>query len=150
MARFIGIDYGRARIGIAVTDPLGIISSPLKTISSDEVIPFLQEYTKKEPIEGIAIGMPRDLQHREGAMCLLVKRFTRLLNRYFPNIPLYHHDERFTSVIAHQTLIESCMKKKKRRNKRLLDAISASLILRSFLELHARGRSHPVNDPRYA
>ena len=144
MARWIGIDYGKKRVGIAVTDPLGLISSPLKTIAPREVIPFLQKYVAQEPIAGIVIGMPYDLQRRAGEMVALVKQLTRLLHCYFPSIPLYHHDERFTSVLAQASLLESGVKKKKRQDKALLDAISASFILESFLHLHARGKSQDV------
>lgn len=147
MARFIGIDYGRKRTGIAVTDPLGLISSPLKTLMSYEVLSFLQNYTAREHIAGIIIGLPSDLQGRYGEMTLLVKGFTRLLNRYFPKTPLYHYDERFTSVLAKKSLLEAGTKKKQRRKKDLLDAISASLILSSFLELHGRGKSQSITHP---
>lgn len=145
MARWIGIDYGKKRVGIAVTDPLGLISSPLKTVAPKEVLPFLQTYTAHEQIAGIVIGMPYDLQNRAGEMVALVKQFTRLLHRYFPTIPLYHHDERFTSSLAQASLLESGVKKKKRQDKALLDAISASFILESFLQLHARGKSQSVS-----
>lgn len=149
MARFIGIDYGIKRVGIAVTDPLGLISAPLKTLMPDEVLPFLQKYTVQEHVAGITIGMPADLQGRHRETANLVKRFTRFLHRYLPTIPLYHHDERFTSVLAKASLLEAGIKKKKRekQKKDLLDAISASFILRSFLELHGRGRSQSVTHP---
>ena len=145
MARFIGIDYGTVRIGVAVTDPLGLIAYPLKTVKANEILPFLQTYTAKERIEGIVIGMPFDLERRQTNMTNLVKRFTRLLHRIFPEIPLYHHDERFTSLLAQASILESGMKKKKRRDKKHLDAISASFILRSFLTLHKSGKSEPLS-----
>lgn len=144
MARWIGIDYGTKRVGIAVTDPLALISSPLKTITPSEVLPFLQDYTKDKEIAGIVIGLPKDLYNREDEITLLVKQFTRLVHRHLPHIPLYHHDERFTSILAQRSLLEAGVKKKKRQDKKLLDAISASLILRSFLELHGHGKSEPL------
>jgi len=145
MARWIGIDYGRKRIGVAATDPLGLIATPLKTFASNEIIPFLQDYISHEEIKGIVIGMPMTLENQPCALTPLVKQFTRLLHRYFPTLPLYHHDERFTSSMAKASLLESGISKKKRRDKARLDAISASFILMSFMELHARGQASPVN-----
>ena len=144
MARFVGIDYGKKRIGIAVTDPLRLICKPLKTVMHHEALPFLQSYIAQEDVGAIAIGMPLDLQGKHGEMAFLTKRFARLLHRHFPTIPLYYHDERFTSVIAQASLLETNIKKKQRQNKALLDAISASFILRSFLELYERGRSQRI------
>ncbi|MEM7362194.1 MAG: Holliday junction resolvase RuvX [Bacteroidota bacterium] len=144
MARWIGIDYGKRRVGIAVTDPLGLISSPHKTLTPNEVIPFLQDYLTHELVEGIVLGMPRTLENEEGPIAHLVKQFTRMLHRYFPTMPLYHHDERFTTKLAQVALREAGLKKKKRKDKDLLNAVSASFILRSFLELHARDKSQPV------
>lgn len=144
MARWIGIDYGKKRVGIAVTDPLGLISSPHKTLPPNEVIPFLRDYLAREGVEGIVIGMPRTLENEEGPTAQLVRQFTRLLHRYFPTIPLYHHDERFTTKLAEAALLEAGIKKKQRKDKNLLNAVSASLILRSFLECHARRKSEPV------
>lgn len=144
MARWIGIDYGKKRIGIASTDPLGLIAFPLKTLTSEEIIPFLKSYTIQENIAGIVIGLPLDLQNKENEITELVKKFTRLLQRHLPTLPFYHHDERFTSILAQRSLLESGLPKKKRQEKKRLDAISASLILTSFLELHKRGKSQCI------
>lgn len=147
MARWIGIDYGKKRVGIAVTDPLGLIAFPHEAIPPDKVISSLQKYLSEEQVQGIVIGMPRTLQNEEGPMVNLVKQFTRLLHRYFPDMPLYHHDERFTSKMAKDSLLDAGIKKQRRKDKSLINAISASFILRSFLELHACGKSERLTLP---
>ncbi len=145
MARWIGIDYGRQRIGMAVTDPLCLIATPFKTFASNEIIPFLQDYIAHEEVQGMVIGLPVTLENQPCALTPLVQQFTRQLHRYFPTLPLYHHDERFTSSMAKASLLERGIGKKKRRDKARLDAISASFILTSFMELHARGQAKPVS-----
>ena len=142
MSRVVGIDYGMRRIGIAVTDPLRLIATPLKTITHDEVIPFLQDYLAKEDVFCIVVGDPLELSGRPSQMSRLVDRFIRLLKRYF-SLPIYKYDERLTSVMAEKSLYEAGYKKKARRAKTNLDAVSASLLLRSFLEALRHGHLKP-------
>ncbi len=133
MARLVGLDYGKKRTGIAITDPMQIISSPLKTIPSYTIIPFLQKYLTTETIEAIIIGWPLQLNGKEEIATRLVAQFIRILKRYFPHIPIIKYDERYTSVIAKKSLLQAGLKRKKRQEKGRLDAISASLILRSYM-----------------
>ncbi len=133
MARIIGIDYGKRRVGLAVTDPLHLIATPLKTLNTADVLCFLQTYIEKEPVEAIVVGMPLHLSGERCAMTRLVNRFIRMLKRYFPQICIFDWDERFTSVMAQASRIEGGFRKKVRQDKAALDAISATFILRSFL-----------------
>ena len=134
MARLIALDYGKKRTGIAITDPLQLIATPLKTVPSYTLLSFLQSYLKKESVEAIIIGWPIDLQAKEVAFTRLVKQFMRLLKRYFAHLPIIPQDERFTSVLAKESIIQTSIPKKKRREKNLVHAISATFILRSFME----------------
>jgi putative Holliday junction resolvase len=138
----ISIDYGMRRIGIAVTDPLRLIATPLQTITHDEVIPFFQDYLAKEDVFCIVVGDPLELSGRPSEMSRLVGRFIRLLKRYF-SLPIYRYDERLTSVMAKKSRYEAGYKKKARRKKANLDAVSASLLLRSFLEAFRHGQLKP-------
>lgn len=133
MSRIIGLDYGTKRTGIAVTDPLRLIATPLKSIPSHQVLPFLKDYIACEEVGIIVVGWPLKLDGTLGSTALLVEQFIRLLARHFPTTPIRTYDERFTSLIAQRSLIERGVKKKKRRNS-AVDAISASLILTSFME----------------
>lgn len=134
MGRLVAIDYGTKRVGLAVTDPLKIIATPLETIHSKDVIEFLQKFDLKEDIEGFVVGMPKNLNNEDTNNTLQVRHFLNLLKKKFPGKPLYLHDERFTSKIALDTMIAGGMKKKDRRNKSNIDKISAVIILQSFLE----------------
>ena len=134
MSRVIGLDYGKKRTGVAVTDDLQLIATPLKTVESYRIIAFLKDYIAAESVETIVVGWPLQLDGNEGPATRLVAQFMRLLKRHFAEIPVVHYDERFTSVIAQKSLFASGLKKKKRQEKARLDARSASLILGSFLE----------------
>ncbi len=133
MARIIGIDYGSKRIGIAVTDPMQLIASPLRTLPVQEVLPFLKKYIATEETEAIVVGLPLQLDGKLGKSGLRAQQFMRLLGRHFPTISIWAYDERFTSAIAQKSLILAGYKKKKRQEKGLLDSISATLILRSYI-----------------
>ena len=133
MARIIGIDYGGKRVGIAVTDAMQLIASPLQTLPVQEVLSFLKKYMTNEPVETIVVGFPLQLDGNVGKSGLRVQQFMRLLKRHFPVINILGYDERFTSVIAKKSLLIAGYKKKKRQQKELLDSISATLILRSYL-----------------
>lgn len=134
MGRLIAIDYGTKRVGLAVTDPLQIIASPLDTIHSKDVIEYLIKYNQKEGIEGFVVGMPKNLNNEDTSNTQQVRHFLNLLKKKFPDKPLYLQDERFTSKIALDTMIAGGMKKKDRQNKSNIDKISAVIILQSYLE----------------
>ncbi|KYG79554.1 putative Holliday junction resolvase [Roseivirga ehrenbergii] len=134
MGRILAIDYGRKRVGLAVTDPLQIIASPLETVHSKDVIQYLKDYDKAENLEAIVLGMPMNLNNQPTDATLGVQQFENLLKKHFPEKPVYLQDERFTSKMAMDAMIAGGMKKKDRREKGNVDKISATIILQSFLE----------------
>ncbi|GAB4257204.1 MAG: Holliday junction resolvase RuvX [Vicingaceae bacterium] len=134
MARIIAIDYGTKRVGIAVTDPLQIIASGLTTVHSKDIISFLEDYFKKETVECIVLGEPKSLNDEPTDATLPVQQFENRLRKKFPDKKIVKIDERFTSKMAFQTMIDSGLKKKARRNKALIDEISATIILQDYLE----------------
>ncbi|KOF01542.1 crossover junction endodeoxyribonuclease RuvA [Roseivirga seohaensis] len=134
MGRILAIDYGRKRVGLAVTDPLQIIASPLETVHSKDVIQYLKDYDKVENLEAIVLGMPMNLNNQPTDATLGAKQFENLLKKHFPEKPVYLQDERFTSKMAMDAMIAGGMKKKDRREKGNVDKISATIILQSFLE----------------
>jgi len=133
LARVLAIDFGKKRTGIAVTDELQIIASGLTTVNTDELIPFLKKYTSTENVELFVIGKPKQLNNTDSESEVLIIPFLEKLQKELPNIPLKRIDERFTSKMAFQTMIDSGLKKKQRRNKALVDEISATIILQSYL-----------------
>ncbi|AQS93526.1 Holliday junction resolvase RuvX [Polaribacter sp. BM10] len=133
MARILAIDFGKKRTGIAVTDELQIIASGLTTINTDELLSFLKEYTSKEKVELILIGKPKQMDNTDSESEVLILPFIKKLEKLLPQIPKKRIDERFTSKMAFQTMIDSGMKKKQRRNKAMIDEISATIILQSYL-----------------
>jgi len=133
LGRVLAIDYGKVRTGIAVTDELKIIASGLTTVATDELLTFLKDYTKKENVEAFVIGKPKQLNNTDSESEVLIAPFVEKLQKAFPNIPINRVDERFTSKMAFQTMIDSGLKKKQRRNKGLVDEISATIILQSYL-----------------
>ncbi len=134
MGRILAIDYGKKRTGIAVTDTLQIIANGLATIPTHELEKFLADYTQKEDVELFVVGLPTQTNGQPSENQARVKQFVEKLKNKFPNIPTIFHDERFTSVLAHQAIIESGIKKKKRQDKGLVDEISATIILQSYME----------------
>lgn len=134
MPRILAIDYGRKRTGLAVTDPLKIIAGGLATVSTSELIGWLGIYIAREPVELFVIGEPKNLDGSETDATQAVAAFIRLLNRHFPGIPVKKMDERFTSKLASRSMVESGLKKKDRRNKALVDEISATIILQDYLK----------------
>lgn len=130
----MGIDYGLKRTGIAVTDPLRIISTPLETVVTAQVLPFLKAYLAREAVDAFVVGMPRTMSDADSAVAPQVKRFVALLSSTFPEKAIHLVDERFTSSLAKHAQIEGGMKKKDRRVKANLDKISAAIILQGFLE----------------
>ncbi len=134
MGRVIGIDYGSKRVGLAVTDPLKIIASPLDTVHSKDVIEFLKNYMKTEDVEEIVVGMPKNLNNEDTNATPLVKAFINLLKKNFQNLKIILQDERFTSKMALDAMIAAGSSKKQRREKGNIDKVSASIILQSYLE----------------
>ena len=134
MGRILAIDYGSKRVGLAVTDPLQIIASPLETVHSKDVIQFLKDYDAREGIESLVLGMPKKLDNTPTNATQLVVQFHRLLKKNFPEKPVYLHDERFTSKMALNAMIDGGVKKKDRREKGNIDKVSATIILQSYLE----------------
>ena len=133
MARILAIDYGVKRTGIAVTDELQIIASGLITVKTDELIKFLIDYTNKEQVELFIVGLPKQMNNSDSESEKHILSFLKQLKKSLPKIPIKRIDERFTSKIAFQTMIDSGLKKKQRRNKGLVDEISATIILQSYL-----------------
>ena len=139
MGRILAIDYGRKRAGIAVTDPLQMIATGLTTVSSVTTIAFLTEYCKKEQVDAFVVGYARQMDNTDSESMVYIKPFVKQLSKHFADKPVHMVDERFTSKIAHQTMIDGGLKKKKRQNKALVDTISATIILQSYLEQKSAG-----------
>tara|TARA_R110002167_G_scaffold61590_1_gene173923 strand:+ start:1335 stop:1790 length:456 start_codon:yes stop_codon:yes gene_type:complete len=133
MARILAIDYGMKRTGIAVTDELQLIASGLTTVATTELIKFLKEYTIKETVELFVVGEPKQMDNSPSESEALIIPFIKKLEKAFPNVVIKRVDERFTSKMAFQTMIDSGLKKNQRKNKALIDEISATLILQSYL-----------------
>jgi len=134
MGRILGIDYGNKRIGLAVTDPLKIFASPLDTVPPMDFEKYMEEYVKGEQIDELVIGYPVQMNNKPSESVKYIDPFLRKLKKLFPGIPVHLVDERFTSKIAFQSMIQGGVKKKDRRDKSMVDKISASLILQSFLD----------------
>lgn len=139
MARVLAIDYGKKRTGIAVTDSLQIIANGLTTVETHKLFDFLVNYMKKENVEKIVIGLPKQMNNELSENMKNIEPFVNRMRKNFPNLPLEYVDERFTSVIAQRTMIEAGIKKKNRQNKALVDEVSATIILQTYLESN-RGR----------
>lgn len=130
----MSIDYGKKRTGLAVTDPLQIIANGLVTVATSTLFDYLKDYIAKEQVERIIIGEPRQTN---GAPSENITRVMQFVNRWrnaFPEIPIEFYDERFTSVLAHKAMLDGGLRKKKRQDKALVDEISATIILQSYLE----------------
>ncbi len=137
MERIVGIDYGRKRTGIAVSDPLGIFATALQTIPAFEVIDFLKNYSQKEKISLFVVGFPMNMNNKPSEAAADVQLFLKHLKKHFPDIPVVLEDERFTSKMALNAMIEGGVKKMKRRDKSLADKISAAIILQSYIDSEA-------------
>jgi putative Holliday junction resolvase len=133
MPRIISLDYGLRRTGIAVTDPLQLIATGLTTVSSPDLIAFLRDYFRRETVESILVGYPLNLDHSETDASRPVQELIRTLKKEFPQLPVQLMDERFTSRIASRSMIEMGLKKKQRRNKKLIDEIAATILLQDYL-----------------
>ncbi|WP_299107050.1 Holliday junction resolvase RuvX [uncultured Winogradskyella sp.] len=133
MGRILAIDYGTKRTGLAVTDEMQIIASGLTTVGTKELLQFLKDYVSKENVEKIVVGLPKQMDNTASESEVYIKKFLVQLAKAIPEIPVDRVDERFTSKMAFQTMIDSGLKKKQRKNKALVDEISATLILQSYL-----------------
>ena len=134
MGRILAIDYGQKRVGIAVTDPLKIIANGLTTVSSGDIFKFIAEYTSKESVELFVVGLPKKMNNESSDSMRFIEPFVKGLKSKYPNIPIEMVDERFTSVLAQRAILEGGVKKKDRQNKALVDEVSATIILQTFLE----------------
>ena len=134
MGRILAIDYGRKRTGIAVSDPLRIIAGGLETVSTATLFDFLNDYMSKETVDVIVVGKPVQMNGEDSENMTRVTPFVNRLRKLFPNKQIVMHDERFTSVLAHKTMLESGIGKKARQEKALVDKISATIILQSYME----------------
>ncbi len=134
MGRIMAIDYGTKRVGLAVTDPSQIIATGLTTVHSEHLMAYIQDYSQQEAIDAFVVGDPRNLDNTPADIAHLVKGFVKKLKKQFPDKEVHAIDERLTSKVAKQSMIDSGMKKKDRQNKATVDEISATLILQSFLD----------------
>ncbi|GAB2526208.1 Holliday junction resolvase RuvX [Rufibacter soli] len=134
MGRILAIDYGVKRVGLAVTDPLQLIASALDTVHAQDVLAFLTQYFQKEQVDEVVIGMPKHLDSSDTNNTQHVVGFVRKLQKLFPGLKVTTHDERFTSRMAFQTMLDVGLGKKARANKATVDKISATIILQSYLE----------------
>ena len=134
MGRILAVDYGKRRTGLAVTDPLRLIATPLETVPSEGVLLFLKSYLQKETVDEFVVGMPKTLRNEDSEIAPLVRAFVDELGNTFPNKPITLVDERFTSSLAMNAMITGGMKKKDRQIKGNVDKISATIILQSFLD----------------
>lgn len=134
MSRILAIDFGTKRVGLASTDPLQIIASPLDTVPNKEIFTYLKTYLNREEVEKIIVGMPKNLQNEDTHSTESVRKFVLKLEEAFPTIQIITADERFTSKMAFQTMIDGGLKKKDRQNKETVDKVSATIILQSYLQ----------------
>ena len=141
MARILSIDYGKKRTGLAVTDPLQLIAGGLATVSTSGLFDFLQEYISREEVERIVIGEPRQPNGQPSENLARVQQFVNRWRKAVPQIPIELYDERFTSVLAHQAMLDGGLRKKARQDKALVDEISATIILQDYM----RSRMRPLS-----
>ncbi len=134
MARILAIDYGKKRTGIAVTDELQIIANGLTTVATVELEQFILSYVQREPVECIVVGLPKQMNNTPSENMGRITPFVNRLRKLLPDIPVEMYDERFTSVLAHQAILASGIGKMARRDKALVDEISATIILQSYME----------------
>jgi len=134
MERIIGIDFGPKRVGLAVSDPLGVFASALDTVPAAKIISFLQTYTLGQPISRFVVGYPKNLDNTPSENAQHVARFVKQLKKSFPAIPISLEDERYTSKLAFRAMIDGGLKKRQRRDKTIVDKVSAALILQGYLD----------------
>lgn len=138
MGRIVAIDYGKKRCGIAVTDELQIIATGLTTVETNSLIPFLKDYIGKNNVTCLVVGEPKQMNNTPSESAIYIEPFVTLLGKTFSNIPVNRVDERFTSLMATRTIREAGLKKKDRQDKALVDTVSATIMLQSYLEIVKR------------
>ena len=138
MDRIVGIDYGRKRVGVAVSDPLGIFASPLDTVPAAKIIDYLKKYAETESVTRFVVGYPMNMDNTPSEAAADVDIFLKNMAKAFPSVPVTLEDERFTSVLAHRAMIDGGMKAKDRRDKNSVDKISAAIILQSHLDRNGK------------
>ena len=138
MARILAIDYGKKRTGLAVTDVLQIIANGLTTVPTHTLMDYILDYVKRESVERIVVGLPKQMNNQPSENMVRIEPFVNRLRKVLPTIPVEYVDERFTSVLAHQAMLNGGLKKKDRQRKELVDEISATIILQSYLESKKR------------
>lgn len=134
MSRLLAIDYGKKRTGIAVSDPLQIIANGLTTVETARIFDFLKSYFEKESVEKVIVGLPKQMNNQASENLPRIEQFVQKLKKLYPDLPVEFYDERFTSKMAHQAMLDGGLKKKDRQNKALVDEISATIILQGFME----------------
>lgn len=133
MGRILAIDYGQKRVGLAVTDPLKIAANGLDTVPVHEIFSYLKQYTAKEDVEKFVVGLPKQMDGTDSDSMQYIRPFVAGLRKQFPEIEIVYVDERFTSIMAHNAMLEAGLKKKDRQNKALVDKIAATIILQTYL-----------------
>lgn len=134
VARLLSIDYGKKRTGIAVSDSLQLIANGLTTVETPRLFDFLKEYLQKEEVERIIVGLPTQMNNQPSENMKRIEPFVNRLRKLYPHIPVEYYDERFTSKMAQQTMLDAGLKKKDRQKKELIDEISATILLQSYME----------------
>lgn len=134
MGRLLSIDFGAKRTGLAVSDTLKIVPGGLCTVATKDLLKFLKDYVSKEPVERFIVGLPKQTNGQDSDNLPRVKNFVKQLEKAIPDIPVTFYDERFTSVMAHQTMIDAGLGRKARQNKALVDEISATIILQGYMD----------------
>ncbi len=134
MGRILAIDYGRKRCGIAVSDPLKLIANGLKTVATQDLDAFFEQYLNVEKIDLVVMGLPKQLNNKPSEAMSYIEPYVRKFKKKYPDIPLVYSDERFTSVLAHRAMLEGGLKKKDRQNKALADEVSATILLQDYME----------------
>lgn len=134
LGRLLAIDYGKKRVGIAVTDPLQLIATGLCTVAASEVIAFLKAYFEKEKVDLVIVGLPKQMDNSQSESMRFITPFLKQLTKHFPQMLVQTFDERFTSKLAHQAIIDGGVKKMNRRDKSLVDMVSATIILQSYMQ----------------
>ncbi|MBO6117092.1 MAG: Holliday junction resolvase RuvX [Bacteroidales bacterium] len=139
MGRFLAIDYGEKRVGLAVSDYMQMIATKLTTVSTLDIFPYLKDYMSREEVDLIVVGNPKQMDNTPSESAKYVQTFVDNLSNSFPDMDIYMIDERYTSKMASQTIAQSGMKKKKRQEKGLIDTVAAVLILQDFMKMYQNG-----------
>ena len=140
MARILAIDYGKKRTGLAVTDELQIIAGGLTTVATTDLIDYILDYVKRENVERIIVGLPKKMNNEYSENMVRIEPFVNRLQKLLPQMPIEYYDERFTSQLAQQAILDAGLKKKTRQNKALVDEVSAVIILQSYLDSKRWGK----------